>query len=194
MRCRTHAVWNIKSVANASIFWDDISDGPHYRRAAAQRGTGLGCAASGDPKHARNEEHDQSGHEHDLRRAEGGSGDDAEAEPGRHQSNDKKGDRPVNDVSLLMLRIAVGRNPNASVMFQGVAANRMTRLPPLAEPTAATPGTMAMLNVQSASQLEPRRIDMPREAHTKAAEHHENAAKGHRTAAEHHSKGDHAKG
>ena len=35
---------------------------------------------------------------------------------------------------------------------------------------------------------------MPKEAHTKAAEHHENAAKSHRTAAEHHGKGDHAKG
>ena len=34
---------------------------------------------------------------------------------------------------------------------------------------------------------------MPKEAHTKAAEHHENAAKSHRTAAEHHGKGDHSK-
>ena len=34
---------------------------------------------------------------------------------------------------------------------------------------------------------------MPREAHTKAAEHHETAAKSHRSAAEHHGKGDHAK-
>ena len=37
---------------------------------------------------------------------------------------------------------------------------------------------------------------MPREAHTKAAEHHENAAKSSitGTAAEHHGKGDHDKG
>jgi len=35
---------------------------------------------------------------------------------------------------------------------------------------------------------------MPKETHTKAAEHHENAAKAHRTAAEHHGKGEHDKG
>jgi len=35
---------------------------------------------------------------------------------------------------------------------------------------------------------------MPKDAHLKAAEHHDNAAKAHRTAAEHHGKGDHAKG
>jgi hypothetical protein len=35
---------------------------------------------------------------------------------------------------------------------------------------------------------------MPKEAHTKAAEHHETAAKSHRMAAEHHGKGDHTKG
>ena len=35
---------------------------------------------------------------------------------------------------------------------------------------------------------------MPKDAHNKAAEHHENAAKAHRMAAEHHGKGDHASG
>src|ERR1700722_107678 len=35
---------------------------------------------------------------------------------------------------------------------------------------------------------------MPKEAHTKAAEHHENAAKSHKAAAEHHGKGEHEKG
>ena len=35
---------------------------------------------------------------------------------------------------------------------------------------------------------------MPRDAHNKAAEHHESAAKSHKMAAEHHGKGDHAKG
>ena len=35
---------------------------------------------------------------------------------------------------------------------------------------------------------------MPKEAHTKAAEHHDNAAKSHRKAADHHSKGEHGKG
>ena len=35
---------------------------------------------------------------------------------------------------------------------------------------------------------------MPNQAHTKAAEHHETAAKAHRLAAEHHGKNDHAKG
>ena len=35
---------------------------------------------------------------------------------------------------------------------------------------------------------------MPKDAHNKAAEHHENAARSHKTAAEHHGKGDHAKG
>src|ERR1039457_2017885 len=39
-----------------------------------------------------------------------------------------------------------------------------------------------------------RRMYMPKDAHLKAAEHHDNAAKAHRTAAEHHGKGDHAKG
>jgi len=33
---------------------------------------------------------------------------------------------------------------------------------------------------------------MPQATHTKAAEHHENAAKSHRVAAEHHGKGDQA--
>ena len=35
---------------------------------------------------------------------------------------------------------------------------------------------------------------MPKETHTKAAEHHDNAAKAHRAAAEHHGKGEHDKG
>lgn len=35
---------------------------------------------------------------------------------------------------------------------------------------------------------------MPNQAHTKAAEHHESAAKSHRAAAEHHGKNDHLKG
>ena len=35
---------------------------------------------------------------------------------------------------------------------------------------------------------------MPKDAHDKAAEHHESAAKSHKMAAEHHGKGDHAKG
>jgi hypothetical protein len=35
---------------------------------------------------------------------------------------------------------------------------------------------------------------MPKDAHVKAAELHDNVAKTHRTAAEHHGKGDHAKG
>ena len=35
---------------------------------------------------------------------------------------------------------------------------------------------------------------MPRDAHNKAAEHHENAAKSHHAAAEHHGKNDHVKG
>ena len=35
---------------------------------------------------------------------------------------------------------------------------------------------------------------MPKDAHNKAAEHHENAAKSHRMAAEHHRKGEHEKG
>src|SRR5450759_3758730 len=39
-----------------------------------------------------------------------------------------------------------------------------------------------------------RRMYMPKDAHLKAAGHHDNAAKAHRTAAEHHGKGDHAKG
>ena len=36
--------------------------------------------------------------------------------------------------------------------------------------------------------------DMPKDAHNKAAEHHESAARSHKTAAEHHGKGDHGKG
>ena len=35
---------------------------------------------------------------------------------------------------------------------------------------------------------------MPKDAHNKAAEHRENAAKSHRMAAEHHGKGEHEKG
>jgi hypothetical protein len=35
---------------------------------------------------------------------------------------------------------------------------------------------------------------MPNQAHTKAADHHESAAKSHRAAAEHHGKNDHIKG
>ena len=35
---------------------------------------------------------------------------------------------------------------------------------------------------------------MPKDAHNKAAEHHESAAKSHKMAAEHHGKGEHAKG
>ena len=35
---------------------------------------------------------------------------------------------------------------------------------------------------------------MPKETHTKAAEHHENAPRAHRAAAEHHGKGEHDKG
>jgi hypothetical protein len=35
---------------------------------------------------------------------------------------------------------------------------------------------------------------MPNQAHSKAAEHHESAAKSHRAAAEHHGKNDHMKG
>src|ERR1700759_288319 len=35
---------------------------------------------------------------------------------------------------------------------------------------------------------------MPSQAHTKAADYHESAAKSHRAAAEHHSKNDHTKG
>ena len=35
---------------------------------------------------------------------------------------------------------------------------------------------------------------MPKDAHSKAAEHHENAAKSHKMAAEHHGRGDHTKG
>ena len=37
----------------------------------------------------------------------------------------------------------------------------------------------------------PKDIYMAKDAHNKAAEHHENAAKAHRMAAEHHGKGDH---
>ena len=36
--------------------------------------------------------------------------------------------------------------------------------------------------------------DMPKDAHNKAAEHHESAARSHKMAAEHHGKGDHGKG
>ena len=43
-------------------------------------------------------------------------------------------------------------------------------------------------------QLEQRMTDMPKDAHNKAAEHHENAAKSHKMAAEHHGKGEHWKG
>ena len=35
---------------------------------------------------------------------------------------------------------------------------------------------------------------MPNQAHTKATDHHESAAKSHRAAAEHHSNNDHMKG
>ena len=35
---------------------------------------------------------------------------------------------------------------------------------------------------------------MPKDAHNKAAEHHETAAKSHKMAAEHHGRGDHKKG
>ena len=35
---------------------------------------------------------------------------------------------------------------------------------------------------------------MPKDAHSKAADHHDNAARSHRMAAEHRAKGDHAKG
>lgn len=39
-----------------------------------------------------------------------------------------------------------------------------------------------------------KEIDMPKDAHNKAAEHHETAAKSHKMAAEHHGRGDHKKG
>ena len=44
---------------------------------------------------------------------------------------------------------------------------------------------------RSAQTDGPWEINMPKTAHSTAAEHHEKAAKLHRTAAEHHGKGDH---
>ena len=81
-----------------SVFGKVFSLRPNFvgRRPAR---SGLWHSASGKPEHARNEERNQGHDEHDLRRSERGSSDDAEAERASDQSNDKKAIAQLNMVS-----------------------------------------------------------------------------------------------
>jgi hypothetical protein len=90
--------------------------------------------------------------------------------------------------------------PEALARPMTAAPSRNVRFAGEAQPTTVAEPLPQLNRNDDAAQAFTQRstsikeIDMPKDAHNKAAEHHETAAKSHKMAAEHHGRGDHKKG
>jgi hypothetical protein len=102
----------------SSSQWLPVSSSPGVF-AAVGDDPGLRHSPTTEPENCRNEKCKQGCYEYDLRASERSPSDDAEAESGSDQGDDKKGNRPAKHDVLLTLRWLLLRvNSKAAGVFQ----------------------------------------------------------------------------